>query len=107
MDKILDILIPRLCEVKPSATAASATGSDQAQSASKEMAAAATMQPTRKPKRRYRDLFNRPASTVINGRLFDNMSISESTVLVKLPVITAVEIPPAQAHRQRRNLEDN
>ena len=64
---------------------------------------AATMQPTRKPKRRRRDLFNRPASAVIKGPLCDKMSINERTVLVKLPVITAVEIPPGKAKRKRVN----
>src|SRR5229473_741822 len=83
------------------ATPASATGNDQAQSPSKETAAAATTQPTRKQKRSRRDLFNRPASTVISGRLGDDASINDSTVLVKLPVITAVEIAPGIAKRSR------
>src|SRR3981081_83539 len=82
------------------ATAASVAGNDQAQSPRREMAAAATTQPTRKPNRRSRDLFKRPASTAINGRP-DNTSISDRTVLVKLPVITAVEIAPGIAKRSR------
>src|SRR6266403_6163641 len=85
------------------ATPPNRTGNDQAQSPNKETAAAATMQPPRKPKRRSRDLFKRPASTVINGRPRDNMSISDKTVLVKLPVITAVEIAPGIAKRKRAN----
>src|SRR5260370_23064542 len=80
-----------------------ATGHDQAQSPNKGMAAAATTQPTRKPKRRRRDLLNRPASAAINGRPCGNISISERTVLVRLPVITAVEIPPGKAKRKRAN----
>jgi hypothetical protein len=71
----------------------------------REMAAAATMQPTRKPKRRCRDLFNRAASAVINGPPCDSRSISARTVLVRLPVITAVEIPPGKAERKRANCQ--
>jgi hypothetical protein len=65
------------------------------------MAAAATAQPKRKPPRRSRDLFNRPAASVINGRLDDNASIIDRTALVKLPVITAVEIAAGIARRKR------
>jgi hypothetical protein len=44
-----------------------------------------------------------PASAAINELPCDSMSISERTVLVKLPVITAVEIPPGKAKRKRTN----
>ena len=80
------------------ATAANATGKDQAQSPNMETALAAIRQPTRKPMRSCRDLFNRPLSTDIIGR-FDNLSISDKTELLKLPVITAVEIAPGMAKR--------
>jgi len=69
-----------------SAMAASAAGSDQVQSPSKEIAAAAATQPTRKPKRRRRDFFNRSALADVHGRFGDNLSISDRTVLVRLPV---------------------
>src|SRR5262245_30393473 len=49
------------------------------------------MQPNKKPRRRYKDRFKRPASTGSKGRRFDSESISDKTVLVKLPVMTAVE----------------
>src|SRR5258708_7553156 len=90
---------PSTTATTTTATAASATGNDQAQSPNVETAAAATTQPTRKPQSRYRDLFRRPASSAINGRRFDNASISDRTVLVKFPVITAVEIAPGMAKR--------
>src|SRR5258708_5644775 len=82
------------------AIAARTTGNDQAQSPSKEMATAATTQPARKPKSRCEDLFNRSASTGSKG-LREDASISDRTVLVKLPVITAVEIAPGMARRSR------
>ena len=85
------------------ATQPNATGNDHAQSPNRGTAAAATMQPMRKPNRGCRDLFNRPSSTVFNGRPCDSISISARTVLVKLPVITAVEIPPGKAKRKRAN----
>src|SRR5262249_16822140 len=50
------------------ATAAKTVGMNHAQSPIIEMAIAATMQPTRKPISRRRELFNRPRSTGINGR---------------------------------------
>src|SRR5262249_40268905 len=49
------------------ATAASTVGIDHAQSPRTERAAAATMQPSRKPTSRRKELFNRPRSTGING----------------------------------------
>ena len=82
------------------ATAASATGNDQAQSPSIKTAEALTTQPKRKPKRRCNDLFKRPVSTGSKARCFESKSISDKTVLVKLPVITAVEIAPGIARRR-------
>ena len=55
-------------------------------------------QPKRKPNRRYRDLFKRPESIDSKGR-FDSTSISDKTVLVKLPVMTAVETTRGIAKR--------
>src|SRR6266404_2387533 len=81
------------------ATAASATGNDQAQSPSMKTAEALTTQPKRKPTRRCNDLLKRPASTG-SKRCFESKSISDKTVLVKLPVITAVEIAPGIARRR-------
>jgi hypothetical protein len=86
---------------RAAAKAASATGTDHAQSLKIETAAAATTQPTRKPTNRCRDLFNRPASSGNKARRFDRRSINDKTVLVKLPVITAVEIAPGIAKRRR------
>src|ERR1700730_6730763 len=82
---------------------ASATGNDQAQSPSKATAAAATTQPMKKPIRRWRDLFNRSVAPSINGCVRDSVSSSDSTVLVKLPVMTAVEGAPGTAKRKRAN----
>ena len=72
------------------ATAASAVGNDHAQSPSSMTAAVPTTQPKKKPNRRWSDLLKRPASTGSRGWRLDNKSISDNTVLVKLPVITAV-----------------
>src|SRR5262245_50380496 len=83
------------------AAAASVTGKDQAQSASKGTAAAATTQPNRKPRSRCTDLFSRSRSAVIKDWRFDNKPISDRTVLVKLPVITAVEIAAGIARRSK------
>src|SRR5260370_38662574 len=81
------------------ATAASATGNDQAKPPSMNTADALTTQPKRKPKRRCNDLLKRSASTGSKARCFASKSISDNTVLVKLPVITAVEIAPGIARR--------
>src|ERR1700682_3915079 len=81
------------------ATPDSTTGNDQAQSPSTETALALTTQPSRKPNSSCKDLFKRPASTGIKAPCLNSKSISDNTVLVKLPVITAVEIAPGIARR--------
>src|SRR5215831_10611289 len=86
---------------KATAMAASVTGKNQAQSATKVTAAAATTQPNRKPSSRYTDRFSRSLSAVIKRWRFDDNSINDRTVLVKLPVITAVEIAPGMAKRSK------
>jgi hypothetical protein len=83
------------------ATAASTVGMDHAQSPSIEIATADTTQPTRNPISRRRDLFNRPRSTVIKCCCGDSISMSDKTVLVKFPVITAVETTFGNAKRMR------
>src|SRR5262249_33484235 len=79
--------------------AETATGNDQAHSPIVEMAIAAMTHPSIKPKRRYRDRFNRAPSALIRGCPRDSASMIERTVLVRLPVITAVEIAPGSAKR--------
>src|SRR5262245_41036066 len=79
--------------------AESATGNDQAHSPIVEMAIAAMTHPSIKPKRRYSDRFNRPPSALIRGWPPDSASMMERTVLVRLPVMTAVEIAPGSAKR--------
>ena len=83
------------------AAAASVTGKDQAQSASRGTAAAAMTQPNRKPTSRCTDLLSRSLSVVIKDWRFDSRSINDRTVLIRLPVITAVEIAPGIAKRSR------
>jgi hypothetical protein len=80
------------------ATPDSATGNDQAQSPRVETAGAATTHPKRNPNKGCKDLFKRPESVGGKGRL-DNESISAKTVLVKLPVMTAVETARGIAKR--------
>src|ERR1700730_1225970 len=84
---------------KANATPDSATGNNQAQSPSTETAEALTTHPKRKPNRRCKDLFKRSASSGRRARCFDSKSISDKTVLHKLPVMTAVEIAPGIAKR--------
>src|SRR5215467_12477725 len=83
------------------ASAAGATGNDQAQSAIKETAAAAARQPTRKPTSNRKELFNCSVSAGMSERRFDNNSISDRMAFVKLPVITAVETTFGNATRSR------
>ena len=58
-------------------------------------------QPARNPTSKRRELFNRPRSTGSNGCRGDSSSISDKTVLVRLPVITAVETAFGKARRKR------
>src|SRR5262245_19650859 len=81
------------------ATPDRATGNDQAQSRSIATATAAATQPKRKPTSRCKDCLRRPASTADTARPFDSSSMSDKTVLVKFPVMTAVEIAPGIARR--------
>src|SRR5262249_16350228 len=90
-------------QYKVSAAAANTTGSDQAQSRSKETPAAPTTHPTKKPTRRLRAFFHRSLAPSISGWSRDSPSSSESTLLVKFPVITAVEGAPDTARRKRAN----
>src|SRR5215831_18900113 len=83
------------------AKAASTVGIDHAQSRRTEIAAAATTQPARKPISRRSELFSRLRSTGVNGCRGDNRSISDKTVLVRFPVITAVETTFGNAKRRR------
>src|SRR5258708_38756892 len=85
----------RIAIAKPDST----IGNDQVQSPNTETAEALTTQPSRKPRRRCQDLLRRPASTGSKARSFDSKSISDKTVLVKLPVMTAVEMAPGIARR--------
>src|SRR5229473_5711652 len=85
------------------ATPASTTGNDQAQSPRYVTAAAATTQPPKKPTRRCSEPVSRSASPAINGWVRDCLSSSDRTVLVKLPVMTAVEGATGRAKRRRAN----
>src|SRR6266403_1593119 len=86
-----------------SAAPASATGSDQAQFRNKETAAAPATQPAKKPTRSFQVFFSRSWAPSVSGWLRDSVSSSASTVLVKLPVITAVEGARGTARRKRAN----
>src|SRR5262249_33457730 len=83
------------------ATSASTFGIDHAQSPSNAIAAAATRKHSRKPSSRRGKLYNRPESTDISGCGGNNISISNKTALVRLPVITAVETAFGKAKRRR------
>src|SRR5262249_6585886 len=67
------------------------TGSNQAQSGSHETAAAPATQPAKKPMRALRAFFSSSLASFVSGSPGDRVSKSESTQLVKLPVITAVD----------------
>src|SRR5277367_4750199 len=83
------------------ATPDNATGTSQAQSERSETATAAIMQPIKKPARRWRERLSLSLSAVRKGSFLASKSIAAKTALVKLPVITAVEIAPGIAKRSR------
>src|SRR4030095_8913454 len=99
----ITLIDPILPGTNATATPASTTGSDQAQSLSHETAAASAMQPAKKPTTSSNVFFSRSLVPSISGSLRDSVSSSDSTVLVKLPVITAVEGAPGTARRNRAN----
>jgi hypothetical protein len=88
--------------VESNATAipASAVGSDQAHSPIRETATALTRHPKRNPMRRGTDFLSRAAESSVRSFVDDPMSTRESTVLVKFPVITAVDTAPGNAMRK-------
>ena len=67
------------------ATAASATGNNQAQSPTYVTAVAATTHPPKKPVRRRREAFNRAISLAVDGWLRDMVFSADRTAFVKLP----------------------
>src|SRR5260221_13733986 len=72
------------------ASPASAAGSDQAQLPNHETAAAPTTQPEQNPPTSSTVFLKRSLAPSISGSPRDSVSSSDSTPLVKLPVITAV-----------------
>src|SRR5215510_14596175 len=86
-----------------SATPASATGSAHDQSRSHETAPAPTRQPAKKPATSCTVFFNCSPAFCSNGSFLHRVSSSDNTVLVKFPVITAVEGAPGMARRKRAN----
>jgi hypothetical protein len=97
-----DVIIAAL-GTDATATPASTTGNNQAQSPSDDTAAAATTQPPKKPMRRWRDPLNRSASPASNGCFREIVSTSDNTAFVKFPVMTAVEDATGKAKRNRAN----
>src|SRR5215472_5797751 len=95
--------LEHLFYLKATATPANPTGSDQAQSPSHETAAAPAMQPAKKPKTSSDVFLSRSLGPSTRGSLCDSVSNSDRTVLVKLPVITAVEGAPGTARRKSAN----
>src|SRR5712672_1433237 len=85
------------------AAAAKTTGSDQAQSRSRETASAPATHPAKKPRRSFEVFFTRSSAPSVSGWLRASVSSNDSTVLVKLPVITAVEGAPGTARLRRAN----
>jgi len=55
------------------------------------------------PTSSFEVLLRRSSASPISGRMRDTVSNSESTVLVTLPVITAVDGAPGTARRKRAN----
>src|SRR2546428_581001 len=79
------------------AAAASTTGNDHDQSPSHETAAAPATQPAKKPMTSVEVFLRRSSAPSVSGRARDTVSSSDRTVLVKLPVITAVDGAPGRA----------
>src|SRR5215470_4998835 len=94
---------PELRCANKSATPASATGSAHDQSPSNETAAAPTRQPAKNPATSPTVFFNCSPAFCISGSFRHRVSSNDSVVLVKLPVITAVEGAPGTARRKRAN----
>lgn len=92
-----------LLDGNATATPANTTGSDQAQSASDETATAPATQPAKKPTRTLRVFLSRSLAPSVSGCVRDKVSSIDRTVLVRLPVITAVEGAPGTAIRKRAN----
>src|SRR5262249_26379710 len=85
------------------ATPASITGTDQAQSPSQVTAAAPATQPAVKPTTSFTVSFKRTSASRIKGWRGDSVSRATSTVVVRLPVITAVDGATGSASRRRAN----
>src|SRR5215469_9893076 len=86
------------------ATPASTTGSDHAQFPNQETAKAPSRQPIKKPPTRGSVSRNRSPDPGSSGEPCAKVSRSESTAVVKLPLITAVEgAPPGTASRKSAN----
>jgi len=76
---------------KTTATPAKVIGSNQAQSPSHDTATAPARQPAKKPATSSAVFLSRSFASSISGSVPDSVSSSDRTVLVKFPVITAVE----------------
>src|SRR5260370_28566613 len=85
------------------ASPASTTGSDQAQVPNHETAAAPTTQPEQNPPTSSTVFLRRSLAPSISGSPRASVSSRDSTPLVQLPVITAVEGAPGTARRRSAN----
>src|SRR5882724_10953500 len=85
------------------ATPASTTGRDQAQSPRFVTAAAATTQPPKKPSRRRREAHNRAVSLAVGGFAPPNRVQQRQHGVRQLPVMTALEGATGKAKRKRAN----